>query len=164
MRTILFCLLSATLLPTFAQDTTKPWDQVEFSVPLEFGKAGVKVEGTKTIESVSLSIGGVTIEVPATELEGCKDPQLDTAQLLFGSGNYGPVTEDEELIPHYIVEMSFGERSEFGSFPTVRFLFHSGSYQEKILQNQVSPSGWKRTRKPVGEEPFDGGTLTRPTR
>lgn len=161
MRPSILSLFLAALLPLAANDTSKPWDRVEFSVPLEFGKASVKVAGTNKVDAVTLSVGGVTIEVPEEELEGCPKPQLDTAQLLFGSGHYGPVKEDEEPIPHYIVEMSFGERSAFGAFSSVRFLFHSGKYQEKILLTQTSPSSWKQTRKPVGEEAFDAGTMTR---
>jgi|GEM_PF-6921129 len=160
------------LLPTFigsllvaaspASDQAKPWDRVSFEVPTEVARAAVTAEGGEALTMLTLKLGDTTMHVPAEELEAIAEPKLETAQLLFGEGYYGPVEEGEEPIPHYLIEMEYGSPTEFGLPTTVRFLFHSGAYQERIVLTPTSPNTWGESRKAPGEEPIDTGTITRP--
>lgn len=166
MKAFLIPSLCTAFLGTLtgAENETKPWDKVIFSVPLDKDAANVMAEGIDKLKKVQIQflLSGKTVSVPAEELEGIDSPRLHTAQLLLGADYYGPVSENEELVPHYIVQLEYGKESEFGGYTVVQFLFHSGSYQERIVAVRVSPQMWTETRKFPGEEPIETGTITRP--
>lgn len=155
-------LLSALPLCNLsAQDLASPWSNLTFQVPRESGEATVKISGMESLTSLTLTIDGKTISVPEGELAAVDLPQLSTAQLLFGADWYGPYVEGEEKKPHFIIEMRFGEESEFGILPSVQFLFHSGKFQERIIQRQSTESMWLELRKIPGEPEEQTGTITR---
>lgn len=155
------CCPLLALVATADENRSLPWDHLVFGVPLEQGRAEVEIKAGEPGQ-IALKLVGSTLEVPAAELEGLDALRLDSARLLVGEGYYGPITEDEEAIPHYIVEMEYGELSEHGGYPTARFLFHSGAYQERILWTRTSGNTWKETRKAPAEDPIEMGTITRP--
>lgn len=144
-----------------AQNVASPWSNLTFQVTRESDRATVAISGGETLRSLTLTIDGEKMMVPETELSGVDLPQLNTAQLLFGADWYGPYVEGEDKKPHFIIEMRFGEESEFGILPSVQFLFHSGKFQERIIQRQSTESVWLELRKVPGEAEKQTGTITR---
>ncbi|MGB6222811.1 hypothetical protein [Haloferula sp.] len=157
--TILFAVTTSLM---HAEDVAKPWSSVTFSVAESNAAATVALQGSDSLTKVKLGIIGKSIEIPEVELEGIDKPVLDSAQLYFGEDWYGEWKEGEKPTPHYIIEMSYGEKSKFGNLPTVKFLFHSGKYQERIVLVQETANVWKEFRKLPGEPAVETGTTTRP--
>ncbi|MEP4076363.1 hypothetical protein [Haloferula sp.] len=163
MRTSLafLSLIAATLTMSNAEDISKPWGSVTFNVPHETSAASVSLVADGSLTKVNLSLIGYSLDVPETELEGIDKPVLHSAQLLFGEDWYGEWKEGEKPIPHFIIELSYGDKSKFGNLPTIRFLFHSGKYQERINLIQTTETVWEEFRKSPGEPPVKIGTTTR---
>ena len=145
----------------FAEDAPKPWASVTFNVLNVDTAVSVTLEGTEKLTKVNLSVIGSSLNVPIEELEGIGKPALDTAQLLFGEDWYGEWKEGEEPTPHFIIEMNYGEKSKYGSYSTVRFLFHSGKFQQRVTSIQKTETVWEEFTKLPGEEPVATGTATR---
>ncbi|NNM29396.1 MAG: hypothetical protein HKO57_07740 [Akkermansiaceae bacterium] len=149
------------MTPAIAEDEPRPWGRVVFEVPGEDENAVVNVEGTKDLAKVTVKWGKQQMEVPSAEFSEINDPRLSTAELLFGEGYYGKFKEGEEPVPHVLVEMEFGTRSEFGTFASVKFLFHGGKYQERIVLTPTGPNTWTEYRKSPGKSPVETGTTTK---
>ncbi|MEM1082810.1 MAG: hypothetical protein AAGI48_01710 [Verrucomicrobiota bacterium] len=164
METFIISSISilSLLSPAHAQDESKPWSEVSFKVMHDDSAAAVNLQGDTALEAVILKLIGKTMSVPEEEFEGIDNPDLSTAQLYFGEDYYGEFKEGEEPIPHYIIEVVYGEKSKFGMQPTVKFLFHSGSYQERTVAIQETETVWKLFTKLPGEEAEESGTQTRP--
>ncbi|MDQ8190508.1 hypothetical protein [Roseibacillus persicicus] len=148
--------------PLLGQDQPAPWNSVRFTVLHEEKKASVEIEGEDQLTKVVLTVDGKSFVVPETELAKCDLPQLDTANLLFGADWYGPVKPDEEKTPHHIIELTIGEVNKFGNHTSLKFLFHSGRFQERIILEQNTATLWKEYRKRVNEGEKETGTITRP--
>lgn len=160
------CLATGLLFCSagFANENTPgTWDSVTFKVTYEESKASVKLERAEDkLASVLLSLNGKLLEIPAAEIADIENPLLESAQLLFGEGYYGPVEDDEEAVPHCVIEVAFGERSSFGKHSLVKFLFHSGAYQQRTVLIQDTETVWKNYLKYPGEAAMQVGTTTFP--
>lgn len=155
-------LLFAISFPhVMAEDVSKPWASVTFNVLNVDTAVSVRLEGTQKLTKVNLSVIGSSMDVPLEELEGIEKPALDSAQLLFGEDWYGEWKEGEEATPHFIIEMSYGEKSKYGNQSTVRFLFHSGKFQQRVTSIQKTETVWEEFTKLPGEEAVATGTATR---
>lgn len=161
-RPLSAALFLMTFSATQAEDVAKPWAAVTFSVVETDAAATVKIEGGETLKKVNLSLIGKSLDIPEAEMAGIDHPMLDTAQLYFGEDWYGEWKEGEKPTPHFVIEMSYGERSKFGNHSTVKFLFHSGKFQERITSIQKTETVWEIITKYPGEEPIVTGTATRP--
>lgn len=144
-----------------AVDRPLIWSSVSITSQHEDEEVRVSVEGGDKLTRVVLKLGELELEVPAEELERFDQPRLEKFTVLSGAEYYGPIKEDEEPIPHLLIEVPYGERSAFGEFGTVRFLFHSGHYQELIISTQTEINTWKHQRKVPDGDLRDAGTSTK---
>ena len=160
MKKLITMLLGISLWATADENRPGNWESVTFTVTDQETKASAKLEGTDKLSKAVLSLNGKLMEIPEEELAEIENPQLGTADILFGEGYYGPVKDDEEPIPHCVIELEFGERSAFGNYSKVTFLFHSGAYQEQTVMVQETEVLWKNFQKYPGEDPIEVGTTT----
>jgi len=140
------------------------WTSVTFTSAQDDAPLTVSLKAEDALSSVTIVADGKTLSVPEEELEAIDLPQLETAKLLLGEDYYGAIEEGEEPIPHQIIEMSYGTKSDFGTYAIVKFLFHSGAYQFQTSLTQKTPTTWVETQKYPGEDSIELGTATKPAK